>query len=98
MQFTVAALAMAGAAAASWSPDAGSHGGWGEHGAPQGAPAGPPSNGTWGGDSYTTEVVTAFTTFCPEATEVTHGGMTYTATEATTLVRTHLRCFAGDRC
>lgn len=73
---------MAGVAAASWSPDMGSHGGWGEHG----APAGPPSNGTGWGDSYTTEVVTAFTTYCPEATEVSWGGQTYTATEATTLV------------
>ena len=61
MRFTAAAaLTMAGAATASWSPDAGSHGGWGDHG----APAGPPSNGTWGGeDTYTTEVVTAFTTY-----------------------------------
>ena len=37
---------------------------------------------------YTTEVVTAYTTFCPEATEITHGGITYTATEATTLTIT----------
>lgn len=84
MRFTAAAAAtMAGVAAASWSPDAGSWGG--DHG----APAGPPSNGTWGGDSYTTEVVTAFTTYCPAATEVTHGGVTYSVTEATTLTITN---------
>ena len=82
MRFTAAAaVTMAGVAAASWSPDAGSQGGWGERGA-----GGPPSNGTWG-DSYTTEVVTAFTTYCPGATEITHGGSTYSVTEATTLVR-----------
>lgn len=82
MRYTVAAAVMAGVAAASWSPDMGSHGGY-EHG------AAPPSNGTWGGDSYTTEVVTAFTTYCPQATEITHGGETYTATEATTLTITN---------
>jgi hypothetical protein len=35
----------------------------------------------WGNSTgmvYTTEVVTAFTTYCPSATEVTHGGKTYT--------------------
>ena len=44
--------------------------------------------GSWGskgGDSWTTDVVTAYTTYCPEATEITHGGQTWTATEATTL-------------
>lgn len=35
--------------------------------------------------TYTTEVVTAVTTYCPEATELTYGGTTYTITEATTL-------------
>jgi len=30
---------------------------------------------------YTTEVVTAVTTFCPEPTEITYGGTTYTITE-----------------
>ncbi|KAK4131133.1 hypothetical protein BT67DRAFT_436470 [Trichocladium antarcticum] len=34
---------------------------------------------------YTTEIVTALTTYCPEATTVTHGGSTITVTEATTL-------------
>lgn len=31
--------------------------------------------------TYTTEVVTAVTTYCPEPTEVTYGGTTYTITE-----------------
>lgn len=30
---------------------------------------------------YTTEVVTAYTTYCPGATEVSHNGVTYTITE-----------------
>lgn len=30
---------------------------------------------------YTTEVVTAVTTFCPAATQVTYGDKTYTVTE-----------------
>lgn len=74
MRYTAAAVAMAGLAAASWSPDAGSRG------------AAPPANGTWA-DAYTTEVVTAFTTYCPKATEITLGSVTYSVTEATTLVR-----------
>lgn len=36
----------------------------------------------WGNDTvYVTEVVTAYTTYCPAATEITHGGQTYTVTE-----------------
>lgn len=31
--------------------------------------------------TYTTEVVTAITTFCPAATMLTHAGTTYTITE-----------------
>ncbi|XTI91966.1 hypothetical protein V2W45_761099 [Cenococcum geophilum] len=49
----------------------------------------------WGnstGPVYTTEVVTAYTTYCPEATEITHGGVTYTITEATTLTITNCPC------
>ncbi|KPM34311.1 hypothetical protein AK830_g12260 [Neonectria ditissima] len=42
--------------------------------------------------SYTTEVVTAYTTYCPAATEITHGGKTYTVTEATTLTITDCPC------
>jgi len=40
-------------------------------------------NGTYLGNAtvvYTTEVVTAFTTFCPAATEITYGSQTYTVT------------------
>jgi hypothetical protein len=42
---------------------------------------------------YTTEVVTAITTYCPEPTTVTYGESTYTVTEATTLTITD--CEAG---
>ncbi|KAF2718439.1 hypothetical protein K431DRAFT_191257, partial [Polychaeton citri CBS 116435] len=38
---------------------------------------------------YVTSVVTAFTTYCPEATEITHGGSTYTVSSATTLTITN---------
>ncbi|KAL8644023.1 MAG: hypothetical protein Q9210_007458 [Variospora velana] len=34
---------------------------------------------------YTTEVVTAYVTFCPSPTEIVHGSSTITVTEATTL-------------
>lgn len=30
---------------------------------------------------YVTDVVTAYTTYCPAATEIVHGGQTYTVTE-----------------
>lgn len=30
---------------------------------------------------YVTEIVTALTTYCPLATQITHGGTTYTVTE-----------------
>lgn len=30
--------------------------------------------------SYTTKVVTAFTTYCPEPTQITHGGSVITVT------------------
>jgi len=42
--------------------------------------------------SYTTEVVTAYTTYCPEATQLTYNGQTYTITEATTLTITNCPC------
>lgn len=42
--------------------------------------------------TYTTEVVTAITTFCPEPTTVEYGGTTYTITEATTLTITDCPC------
>ena len=37
----------------------------------------------WGNDTiqYTTEVVTAYTTYCPASTQITHGTQTYTVTE-----------------
>jgi hypothetical protein len=41
---------------------------------------------------YTTEVVTALTTYCPEATQITHGDKTYTITSATTLTITDCPC------
>ncbi|OAA68121.1 hypothetical protein SPI_00316 [Niveomyces insectorum RCEF 264] len=42
--------------------------------------------------TYTTEVVTALTTYCPEATTLTHNGKTYTVSEATTLTITDCPC------
>ncbi|KAK8206506.1 hypothetical protein M8818_004339 [Zalaria obscura] len=41
---------------------------------------------------YVTEVVTAFTTYCPEATSLVHNGVTYTVSEATTLTITDCPC------
>jgi len=41
---------------------------------------------------YVTEVFTAYTTFCPASTEVTFNGITYTATESTTLTITNCPC------
>jgi len=46
----------------------------------------------WSNVTYTTEVVTALTTYCPYATQITHGGSTYTVTEATTLTITNCPC------
>ncbi|KAF7197416.1 Vacuole-localized protein 4 [Pseudocercospora fuligena] len=45
-----------------------------------------------GGDVYTTEVQTAYTTYCPQPTTFTHQQKTYTVTEATTLT---LPCKGG---
>ncbi|GAO13636.1 uncharacterized protein UV8b_01744 [Ustilaginoidea virens] len=44
------------------------------------------------GTVWTTEVVTALTTYCPEAGVVTVGNKTYTVTEATTLTITDCPC------
>ncbi|TVY29520.1 Clock-controlled protein [Lachnellula hyalina] len=44
------------------------------------------------GTVYTTEIVTALTTYCPAATEITQNGVTYTITEATTLTITNCPC------
>jgi len=41
---------------------------------------------------YTTEVVTAYTTYCPGPTQITYGTQTYTVTEATTLTITNCPC------
>lgn len=41
---------------------------------------------------YVTDVVTAYTTYCPSATKLTHAGTTYTVTEATTLTITNCPC------
>jgi len=35
----------------------------------------------WSNVTYTTEVVTEVVTYCPEPTEITYGGTTYTVTE-----------------
>jgi len=42
--------------------------------------------------NYTTEVLTAYTTYCPGPTTVAHNGQTYTVTEATTLTITNCPC------
>jgi hypothetical protein len=42
--------------------------------------------------SYTTEIVTAYTTYCPVPTVITHNNVTYTVTEATTLTITNCPC------
>ncbi|KAK6437850.1 hypothetical protein LTR95_005961 [Oleoguttula sp. CCFEE 5521] len=47
----------------------------------------PPANGT--APVYVTDVVTAYTTYCPEATQITHAGQTYTVSSATTLTITN---------
>jgi len=41
---------------------------------------------------YTTDIVTAYTTYCPEATSITLGASTYTVSEATTLTITDCPC------
>jgi len=45
-----------------------------------------------GNVTYTTEVVTAYTTYCPEATTLTYANKTYTITSATTLTITDCPC------
>jgi hypothetical protein len=49
-----------------------------------------PTNGT--NVAVETIVTTAYTTYCPEATEVIQNGKTYTVTEATTLTITDCPC------
>jgi hypothetical protein len=53
----------------------------------------------WGNVTYTTEVVTAYTTFCPSAAEIIHGTKTYTVTEvsiSTPIARTIACAEFGD--
>ncbi|KAG5980169.1 hypothetical protein E4U55_004310 [Claviceps digitariae] len=47
---------------------------------------------TSGGVVYTTEVVTALTTYCPHATNIAYGNKTYTVTGPTTLTITNCPC------
>ncbi|CAD6500638.1 BgTH12-06347 [Blumeria graminis f. sp. triticale] len=42
--------------------------------------------------AYVTEIVTAFTTICPNATMIEFDSVTYTATESTTLTITNCPC------
>ncbi|KAI9848461.1 MAG: hypothetical protein M1837_000256 [Sclerophora amabilis] len=49
-------------------------------------------SGTGSHPVYTTEVLTAFTTYCPSPTEIVHSSKTYTVTEATTLTITDCPC------
>lgn len=44
-------------------------------------PSGEPSGEASESITYTTSIVTAITTYCPEATEIVHGSSTYTVTE-----------------
>lgn len=77
MRFTLAALGLAAVASASMSYD--------DKPDTPVAPYMPPKNTTTATTAFTTKVVTAYTTYCPTPTEITHGGTTYTVTEATTL-------------
>jgi len=45
-----------------------------------------------GGVTYVTDVVTAYTTYCPFATQVTQNGIVYTATASQTLTITNCPC------
>ncbi|KAF4456516.1 putative SED1-abundant cell surface glycoprotein [Fusarium austroafricanum] len=58
-------------------------------GAAQASPYAPYGNN---GTHYTTEVVTAITTYCPGATTLTYGDKTYTVTKETTLTITDCPC------
>ncbi|RSL38540.1 Cell wall protein SED1 [Fusarium floridanum] len=51
-----------------------------------------PHYGYGNGTQYTTEVVTAYTTYCPAPTTLTYQDKTYTITEATTLTITDCPC------
>jgi len=45
-----------------------------------------------GNVTVVTEVVNEYTTYCPEATKITHGSKTYTVTKPTTLTITDCPC------
>jgi hypothetical protein len=51
-----------------------------------------PSNSSSVAVDYVTEVFTAYTTYCPAATQVTFNGVTYTVTESTVLTITNCPC------
>jgi len=51
-----------------------------------------PSNSSSVVVDYVTDVVTSYTTYCPEATTLTYNSVTYTITEATTLTVTNCPC------
>jgi hypothetical protein len=54
---------------------------------------------SWNGTAaYTTVIVTALTTYCPYATELTHNGIIYTVTEETTLTITDCPCTLTQVC
>lgn len=76
MRFTVAATVAGLAAVATADMPMG----YGDKPMGYGGSMAPPANVT-AAPSYTTEVVTQLTTYCPEATQITHGGQTYTVTE-----------------
>lgn len=52
-------------------------------------------NGT--APSYTTEVVTAYTTYCPAATQLSYNGQTYTVTEVS-IIESLATGGPGDGC
>jgi len=80
MQFTIATALLIAGASASYLPKP-------AYGAPAPIPALNLTAPVW-----VTEVVTALTTYCPLATELTHAGKTYTVSEATTLTITDCPC------
>jgi len=51
-----------------------------------------PSNSSSVVVDYVTDVVTSYTTYCPEATTLTYNSVTYTITEPTTLTVTNCPC------
>lgn len=49
----------------------------------------------WDNVTYTTEVVTAYTTYCPSATAITHGTHTYTVTEVSKMLSSHVSAMSA---